>query len=111
MTDDEINRKFDVVAQHLANLAISQEQAVGRIERIEESQANTARQIEHLGNALIQLTESHTETQQTLAEMQRAMAKLAESQAHPDRRLDALIDIVREDRGRRERREGKGDET
>ena len=106
MTDDEINHKFEVVAQHIANLAISQEKANERGDRIE-------RQIEHLGEALIQLTESHNQTQQTMTEMQRgmtemqrAMVKLAESQAHTDRRLDALIDIVREDRERREWRGG-----
>ena len=115
MTDDEINRKFDVVAQHLANAALNHEQAVERIDRIE-------RQIEHLGNALMQLTEAHTETQQTTTEMQRTMsemqramarladsqAKLADSQTRTDRRQDALIDIVRE---RREGREEKGGET
>ena len=70
-----------------------------RIIRIEGMQENTARQIEHLGSALVELTESHTRTQAALAEehtrTQVALRELAEAQAHSDRRLDALIDIVR----------------
>lgn len=70
-----------------------------RMARIEGIQENTARQIEHLGNALIALTESHTRTQEALADehaqTQAALRELAEAQAHTDRRLDALIDIVR----------------
>lgn len=114
MTDEEINRKFDVVAQHLANLAVnlavSQEQANQRMDRIEATQALTALQIEHLGRALVELTEAHSETQRTTAELQRAMARLAESQAHTDRRLDALIDIVRKDHEERGRREGSDEQ-
>jgi hypothetical protein len=34
-------------------------------------------------------------------------AKLAESQAHTDRRLDALIDIIKESRNGKEGRNGK----
>lgn len=87
-----------------------------RLTRIEGIQENTARQIEHLGDALVELTEAHTRTQSSLSELAEAHARtqetvrelaeshaqtqgslreLAESQIHSDRRLDALIDIVR----------------
>ena len=73
-----------------------------RIARIEGIQETTARQIEHLGSALVELTESHTRMQGALSELaeahtrtQGALKELAQSQAHSDRRLDALIDIVR----------------
>jgi hypothetical protein len=66
-----------------------------RIARIEAIQENTARQIEHLGRALVELTEAHTRTQD-------ALTRLAEAQAYSDGRLDALIDVVRggKDKGR-----------
>jgi len=70
-----------------------------RIARIEGIQENTARQIEHVGNALVALTDAHEQTRQEMKELaettQAALKELAESQAHSDRRLDALIDIVR----------------
>lgn len=84
-----------------------------RIAWIEGIQENTARQIEYLGNALVALTEAHEQTREELAkshartmeslselaeaqaQTQGALKGLAESQAHSDRRLDALIDIVR----------------
>jgi hypothetical protein len=92
MTDEEINRKFDIVADHLANLAVSNEQAVERVARLEEAQEITTRQIGLLSNALIELTEAHTRTQG-------ALTQLAEAQVHSDHRLDALIDIVQGERG------------
>ena len=66
-----------------------------RMARIEGIQENTARQIQHLGDALVALTESHTRMQEEHVRTQEALRELAESQRHTDRRLDALIDIVR----------------
>lgn len=37
MTDEELNRKFDVVAEHLASLAISQQRAGERTSRLERT--------------------------------------------------------------------------
>lgn len=87
-----------------------------RLTRIEGIQENTALQIRHLGDALVERTEAHEQTRETLGELaeahartqgalkelaeaytrtQGALKELAESQVHSDRRLDALIDIVR----------------
>ena len=84
-----------------------------RLSRIEEIQEKTARQIQHLGNALVALTDAHERTREELAESQaqtqesirklndsqartqESLRELAESQRHSDRRLDALIDVVR----------------
>ena len=76
------------MARHEELMAESDE----RMARIEGIQENTARQIQHLGDALVALTESHTREH---AQTQEALRELAESQRHTDRRLDALIDIVR----------------
>lgn len=91
MTDEEINRKFDTVADHLATLAVNQQKSDARLDRLERVlmlaiRANQRERKETREgiNALV-AAQTHTEE---------ALAKLAESQAHADRRIDALIDIV-----------------
>ena len=109
MTFEEMERTMQFILEQQAQLTVKHAQADERMSRHEEAQRgllqtqqamqetirqtqeNSARQIEHLGNALVELTESHTRTQESLRE-------LAEAQAHGERRLDALIDIVRRDR-------------
>ena len=111
------------ILEHQAQFSVEMDKAKERMARLEEAQygflqgqqamqetirqtqEHTTRQIEHLGNALIELTESHTRTQESLRELkesqaqtQESLRELAESQRHSDRRLDALIDIVRGDR-------------
>jgi chromosome segregation ATPase len=116
MTYEEMERTMQFILEQQAQFAVNMakaEERMGRHEermsesderlsRIEGIQENTARQIEHLGNALVTLTEAHERTREELvesqAQMKRALKELAESQAHSDRRLDALIDIVQ--RGR-----------
>lgn len=110
MTFEEMERTMQFIVEQQAQLTVKHAQAEGRMTKLEEAQhnllrtqqamqetmqqmqVNTAQQIEHLGNALIELTESHALTQEKFRE-------LAESQMHSDRRLDALIDIVRGGKG------------
>jgi hypothetical protein len=54
-----------------------------------EAQANSEAKIAALADAQIK-------TEDALVRLAEAHTKLAESQVHTDRRLDALIDIVRE---------------
>jgi hypothetical protein len=109
MIPEEMERTMQFILEQQAHIAVSQAKAEERVSRLEEAQEslarmqenlartqeslaqtqeNTARQINHLGVALIDLTEAQTRTQG-------ALARLAEAQMHGDRRLDALIDIVR----------------
>lgn len=106
MTFEEMERTMQFILEQQAQLTVNQAQAEEKAEermaeaqermtRLEEAQQvivqtqqNTARQIEHLGSALVELTEAHTRTQG-------ALTRLAESQIHSDQRLDALIDVVR----------------
>jgi septal ring factor EnvC (AmiA/AmiB activator) len=95
MTFEEMERTMQFILEQQAQFAINMAKAEERmaesderVARIEEIQENTARQIEHLGSALVELTEAHTRTQEALGE-------LAEAQRHSDQRLDSLIDIVR----------------
>lgn len=46
-------------------------------------------------NALI---DAHIKTEEAMARMAEAHANMADAQAHTDKRLDALIDIVRDQR-------------
>ena len=59
------------------------------INSLGEAQANSEAKIAALADAQIK-------TEEVLVKLAEAHTKLAESQAHTDRRLDALIDIVRE---------------
>lgn len=102
MTFEEMERTMQFILEQQAQLIVNQAKAVemaeerttesdARIARIEAIQENTARQIEHLGSALIELSEAHTRTREALTE-------LAEAQKQGEQRLDALIDIVRGER-------------
>jgi chromosome segregation ATPase len=110
MTFEEMERTMQFILEQQAQLTVkhaeaeerttrleaAQEAAARQIEhlatttaeRIENLAATTARQIDHLGAALVELTEAHTRTQG-------ALDRLAEAQAHGERRLDVLIDVVR----------------
>lgn len=96
--EERMAKHAERMAEAEAKAAERRAESNARIARIEGIQENTARQIEHIGNALIALTESHERMQEENALTQEALRELAESQRHTDRRLDALIDIVRGER-------------
>jgi uncharacterized protein YwgA len=77
MTDEEVNRKFDLVAEHLANIAQAQMKTDGRIDRLERivklavraglrERRNTREKI----NALIAASERADERMSALAAAQ-----------------------------------------
>lgn len=99
MTFEEMERLMQFILEQQAHFSVNMDKAKDRMAesdermaRVEAIQENTARQIGHLGDALVELTGAHERTQGALRE-------LAEAQAHSDRRLDALIDIVRGGKG------------
>ena len=106
MTGEEMERAIEFILQNQATLEerIEQTQAqIAETNRIVQMQAISQSEFNQTITAVITtLSESQqrlTESQQQLAESQR---QLADSLQHTDRKLDALIDIVRE------RLEGKG---
>ena len=108
MTDEELNRKFDIVAAHLASLAVSQQKAEERMDRADDRLSRLERTLLLAIRAgrreRGEWRERHAALVDAQMRTEAAMAKLTESQTHADRRLDALIDIVREERnGKRER--------
>jgi septal ring factor EnvC (AmiA/AmiB activator) len=84
MTDEEINRKFEVVANHLAALAVGMQQ-------LQEAQARTDATVAQLTARVAEVTEQVAQiaTQQT--HMNEVVAVIADAQQHTDERLNALI--------------------
>ena len=102
MTDEELNRKFDIVAEHLATVAVNQQKSDARIDRLERvlslairSYRRERKETREKFDALI-AAQMHTD--ESLAKLAQAQSNLAESLEHTDKRLDTLIDIVRDNR-------------
>lgn len=113
--DDDIQAKMDFIvnqqAQFAANIQIHEKRLTrleGAVAKLESTVAGLAQvlnnTIEHFDARMVRLEESHRETEEAQKRTEEAFARLAESQAHTDRRLDALIDIIRQER---EGRNGK----
>jgi len=88
---------------------MTQEQRLARLERIALLFANAGRRvrrnlrehddkIDHLVNLQINNEERFAKLAESHATLVESQASLAESEAHTNRRLDALIDIIREGR-------------
>jgi hypothetical protein len=92
-------------AQFAANIQVHEER-LSRLEnivtRLAEATINGTEKINSqfavLTDAHIRLEEAQRRTEEAQRRTEEAFARLAESQAHTDKRLDALIDIVREGR-------------
>jgi phage-related tail protein len=86
--------------QILVQLAQSADERMGQhlawINQLGEAQANTEAKMAALTDAQIKTDEALSSLAESQARLAESQARLAESQAHSDRRLDALIDIVRE---------------
>jgi hypothetical protein len=98
----EINRKFDIVADHLATLAINQEKSERRITRLERVLMLAIRAGQRERKDTREKFDALTEKIKALAEGQartdNALTQLAEAQAHTEQKLNALIDIIIEGR-------------
>ena len=108
MTDEEINRKFDVVADHLATLAVGQQRLQEMQGRTEESvrallavSEIQSQEIRELGDGLRELGGAV----RVIDERQR---EADERNRETDERLSALINMVERDIS--ERRNGKADD-
>lgn len=73
MTDEEINGKFDVVASHLATLAVGLQQLTEKVDRLSDKVDRTADSV----NALLAIAEIHDQ-------------KIKAT----DERLNALVGVV-----------------
>lgn len=112
MTDDEMRRKMEFTVNQQSQFSADIEQlkelnkqADARLTRVENVLVRLAN---HAETGFAKLTEAQTRTEVRVGELAEKMvvlaeaqARLTESQAHTDRRLDALIDIIREERNGR----------
>jgi DNA repair exonuclease SbcCD ATPase subunit len=114
MTTDERLLRLENAFTTLAELASSHHQRMSTLEQSFQTLVELARGAEErmdqhlswinqLGDAqansesrIAALADAQIRTDEALVKLIEAQTKLAESQAHTDRRLDALIDIVRE---------------
>jgi len=102
MTDEERQRTMDFIVEQQAKLSVNQQKGderISRLERIVKLMINAGRRTRR------QIREMDERFEQRFAKLMEALTALAEAQtrteasiAHTDRRLDALIDIVREGR-------------
>jgi ribonuclease HII len=106
MTPEERQRLMDFILNHQAQFAVNQQKSDGRIDRLEgvmklvvRAGLRERKETREKINALIA---SQMHTDEALARVQmrtdEALARMADAQAHSDARLDALIDIVRNER-------------
>ena len=116
MTDEELNRKFDIVAEHLATLAVNQQKAdermekadarIDRLERVlmlsirsyQRERKETREKFDALIAAQMHTDESLAKLAQAQSNLAESLTHLTESLEHTDKRLDTLIDIVRDNR-------------
>lgn len=109
MTDDEMQRKMEFIVNQQAHFAAD----IGRLEdsmvRLENSLGQLTGLVGQLASASLErftsleekvsaLVDAQIKTEGNVSTLAEKMITLAESQAHTDRRLDALIDIIREAR-------------
>jgi hypothetical protein len=116
MTDEEINRKFDIVAGHLATLAVAQQKSEERWERTENSirglltitqiQSEEIRVQSEGIKALGDAVRAVNQRQQDTDERQRQNEELRREM---DERLNALINTV--ERYISERRNGRSEQS
>jgi hypothetical protein len=110
MTDEDINRKFDVVADHLATLAVNQQKAEERAAKADARAAKADTRLDRLERVLMLAIRANQRERKETREginalvaaqthTEEALTRLADSQTHTDKRLDALIDIVQERNG------------
>src|ERR1043165_4306266 len=94
MTDEEINRKFDVVAGHIATIAVGLQQLTVKVDRLSDKVDRTADSV----NALLAIAEIHDREIKELGESIRVIDERQQKSdrraAEMDERLNALINIV-----------------
>ena len=108
MTDEEINRKFEIVAGHLATLAVRVDKLAEKTEAIADAQRKAEERwgrTEESIRALLSVSEIHSQEMRELGE---AVRRVDERQRRTDDRLDTLINVV--ERYISERRNGRSKE-
>jgi hypothetical protein len=98
VTDEEVNRKFDTVAGHLATLAVSLQSLTATVDRVSGAVESLSAKVDRTAEsvtALLAIAEIHD----------REIEALKDSQMKTGERMNALINTV--ERFISERRNGK----
>ena len=93
MTNEERQRAMDFIVAQQAKVSVNQlkgDERISRLERILKLMINAGRRTRR------QVRELDQRFEQRFARLTDALTTMAETKEHSDRRLDALIDIVRE---------------
>ncbi len=102
MTNDETQRKMDFIvnqqAQFSADIQRLKELHTQAEERLTRIEGVVLRLANFTENGFTKLTAAQTNLTNAQTFLDTRMAELAESQAHTDQKLNALIDIIREQR-------------
>lgn len=98
MTDEERQRAMDFIVAQQAKFSVD-------IEKLNESHLKAEHRLDRIERILKLMIKAGTRARRHMRaqdeRFERRYAALVASQAHTDRRLDALIDIVRADRNGR----------
>src|SRR6185436_13410610 len=93
MTDDERQRAIDFIVEQQAKHSVQLDKLIESHRRAEHRFDRDERILKLMIRAGRRERQARSEADERLA---RALAELAESQKHSDRKLDALVDIVRQ---------------
>jgi hypothetical protein len=100
MTNEQMDRKLEFIAETLARIAVSQERQGLTNEKHEMRMSRLERIAGLMARAGLRERKARTKgderLKQAMAELAAAQKRTEESIAHTDARLDALIDIVRQ---------------
>ena len=94
-----MDERMDTHLSWINQLGEAQANSEAKIAALADGQINLADGLRNLADAQMNLADAQIKTERAVAALAERMSELAASQSHTDRRLDALIDIVREGRG------------
>jgi peptidoglycan hydrolase CwlO-like protein len=91
MTNEEIQRVMEFIIKR-------QESFAEGMEQLRDSHAQSEKRISQLETAAVHLFNANTDLNKAHKALADRMAELAEAQAHTDRRVNALIDLIEDQR-------------
>lgn len=100
MTNEQLERKIDFIVDTLGQVAVNDQKhdlQLSRLERIAKLMVRAGRrERRHRGEQSERFDQQFARVNDALAELAQAQKRTEESIAHTDRKLDALVDIVRQ---------------
>jgi uncharacterized protein YPO0396 len=94
MSDEEINRKFDVIAGHMATLAVQVEQIGEKVDALADAQTRAEKRWEQTEGSIRALLAIQELQAGEIKDLSAAVRAIDERTRHSDERLDVLINTV-----------------